>query len=118
MSMSDLYGLVDQSELDRGGSSGRRVNNNNNNNNESNGRVRRKTVIRWGNTEEDEEVYAPSDKELFEVWKNKFRIQKYRYTYYSWGDKIKSPEPFLPLLDLQIQQVTLGGKHFLALSGF
>ena len=52
-----------------------------------------------------------------EEWKTFFRKEKFRTTFVWWGEHSKIPEQFPYSQTLQIKQVSLGGKHFLALTG-
>ena len=74
-------------------------------------------VVRWGRTEDEEVSRTPSKDELFNRWKNRFRLEKHRYEYFCWGSLAAVPSPYPPLQSAKIKQVQCGGKHFLALSG-
>ena len=52
-----------------------------------------------------------------EEWKSFFKKEKFRTTFVWWGEHSKIPEQFPYCQTLQIKQVALGGKHFLALTG-
>lgn len=75
------------------------------------------TVVRWGAMNDDNQPGGLlRDAEREEKFEKLFFKEKYRYTFFWWGEKQKVPATFPPCTSVPLKQVVCGGKHFIALS--
>lgn len=76
------------------------------------------TVVRWGAMNDDNQPGGLlRDAEREEKFEKLYFKEKYRYTFFWWGEKQKVPATFPPCTSVPLKQVVCGGKHFIALSG-
>mgnify|MGYP005993132827 CR=1 FL=1 len=60
----------------------------------------------------DDDDYVEIDVE----WAKHFPKKRDRFSFYWWGDRVEVPEVFPPAKTLEIKQIAMGGRHYVALT--